>query len=172
MPPPELASVEEWPDLLESAEAFARDRPTARFSLLRMWSAPHFYPLMVVNMIRQHMTFIDPCKRSWEFKFVPKDLEFSELTFMISMMSRIKLIVERAAGAGPEGDGPDLGGHYVVRGDAILVMAESERGLLRLSTIVTFAMQTKPWLREVDLWRSFVNVELGFLQGLDPSWLD
>lgn len=54
----------------------------------------------------------------------------------------------------------------------MLVMAESEEELLRLSTIATFAMQTKPWLMEVDLWRSFVNVELGFLQGLDPSWLD
>lgn len=43
---------------------------------------------------------------------------------------------------------------------------------IRLSTIVTFVMQTKPWLREVDLWMSFVNVELDFLQGLDPEWLD
>lgn len=166
--PREWAPVEDWPDLLESAKEFAKDKPAARFSLLRMWSAPHFYPLMVGYWTRHHVTFMDSCARSWEFKFVPKDLEGSELSAMHATSSRIKLVVERAR----RHDSTDLGRHFVSRGDAILVMAESEEELLWLSTIATFAMQTKPWLREVDMWRSFVNVELDFLQGLDPSWLD
>ncbi|KAL6355080.1 hypothetical protein LRP88_11557 [Fusarium phalaenopsidis] len=34
------------------------------------------------------------------------------------------------------------------------------------------AIQTKPWLREIDLWKSFTNTDLEFLQGPDPYWLD
>lgn len=168
--PPEWAPMEDWPDLLASARAFARGKPAggARFSLLRLWSAPHFYPLMVGYWNRHHVVFMDSCGRSWEFKFVPKDLEGSELSAMHATSSRVKLVVERARMR----SGVDLGRHFVSRGDAILVMAESEEELLRLSTMATFAMQTKPWLREVDLWRSFVNVELDFLEGLDPAWLD
>lgn len=166
--PPEWPPMEDWPDLLKSAQAFAKEKPSSKFSLLRLWSAPHFYPLMVGYSTKHYMTFMDSRGRSWEFKFVPKDLEDSEMSAMHATSSRIKLVVERARQHG----GVDLGGHFVSRGDAVLVMAESEEELLRLSTIVTFTMQTKPWLREVDLWRSFVNVDLDFLQGLDPSWLD
>lgn len=165
--PPDWAPVEDWPDLLASAQAFARRGAAARFSLLRLWSAPHFYPLMVGYWNRHNVVFMDSCGRSWEFKFVPKDLEGSELSAMTATSGRVNLAVERARAGGA-----DLGGHFVCRGDAILVMAGSEEELFRLSTIATFAMQTKPWLREVDLWRSFVNVDLDFLQGLDPAWLD
>lgn len=160
--------MESWPDLLKSARAFAKGKPVVKFSLLRMWSAPHFYPLMVGYWNRPHVVFSDSCGRSWEFKFVPKDLEGSELSAMHATSSRVKLIVERAR----MHNGVDLSEHFVSRGDAVLVMAESEEELFRLSTIVTFVMQTKPWLREVDLWRSFVNVELDFLQDLNPAWLD
>lgn len=171
--PPGWGPVEDWPDLLASARSFAQQaaKPgvvTARFSLLRLWSAPHFYPLMVGYHMRHNVVFIDPVGRSWEFKFVPKDLEGSELSAMHGTSSRLRLVAERARMHG----GVDLDRHFVCRGDAILVMAESEEELLRLSTIAAFAVQTKPWLREVDLWRSFVNVELDFLQGLDPAWLD
>ncbi|KAK4043839.1 hypothetical protein C8A01DRAFT_43217 [Parachaetomium inaequale] len=55
---------------------------------------------------------------------------------------------------------------------SIMVMGEDEKDLLRWCTVVTFALQTKPWLREVDLWKSFVNVGLEFLEGLDEFWLD
>lgn len=148
--PPEWPPMEDWPDLLDAAQAFAKAKPSAKFSLLRLWSAPHFWPLMVGPATRQCMAFIDSCGRSWEFKFVPKDLEDSELRAMHATSSRIKFVVERAR----MHDGVDLSGHFVPRGDAVLVMAESEKELLRLSTIATFVMQTKPWLREVDLWRS------------------
>lgn len=169
--PPEWPPVEDWPDLLAGARAYAQGgKPgrTARFSLLRLWSAPHFYPLMVGYWNRPHVVFIDPCGRSWEFKLVPKDLEESELSAAHATSSRVQLIVERAR----KRSGVNLSEHFVCRGDAVLVMAESEEELFRLSTMVTFAVQTKPWIREVDLWRSFVNVELDFLQGLDPAWLD
>jgi hypothetical protein len=29
-----------------------------------------------------------------------------------------------------------------------------------------------PWLREIDLWKSFVNVDIGFLNELDERFLD
>ncbi|KAI3395247.1 hypothetical protein diail_1600 [Diaporthe ilicicola] len=172
-PPPGRVPVEEWPDLLARARAFAQrqaSRPgaAARFSLLRLWSAPHFYPLMVGYWTRGHVVFTDSCARSWEFKFVPKDLEGSEMSAMHITSSRIKAVVEMARDHG----GAELGRRLVCRGDAVLVMAESEEELLRLSTMATFVLQTKPWLREVDLWRSFVNVDLAFLQDLDPAWLD
>jgi hypothetical protein len=51
-------------------------------------------------------------------------------------------------------------------------MGDDEADLLKWCTVVTFALQTKPWLREVDLWKSFINVDLEFLEGLDKYWLD
>lgn len=58
------------------------------------------------------------------------------------------------------------------RGDLILVMGGDEKDLLKWCTAVTSAMQTKPWLREVDLWKSFINVDLAFLESLDSHWLE
>jgi hypothetical protein len=54
----------------------------------------------------------------------------------------------------------------------VLVMGEDVQELRRLSEGVTWAIQTKPWRLEVDLWRSFVNVDLQFLEDLDPKWLE
>jgi hypothetical protein len=56
--------------------------------------------------------------------------------------------------------------------DLILVMGTDERNLRQLTEGVTWAVQTKPWRLEVDFWRSFVNVEEEFLEGLDRRWLD
>lgn len=53
------------------------------------------------------------------------------------------------------------------RDDLVLVKGVDEADLMKRCTAVTFALQTKPWLREVDLWKSFVNVDLKFLEGLD-----
>ena len=52
------------------------------------------------------------------------------------------------------------------------MMAEGEDRLQKIVSAVTFAVQTKPWLLEIDLWKSFVNIDLEFLNGLDPKWLD
>ncbi len=65
-----------------------------------------------------------------------------------------------------------LGDRVVHRSDVVLVMGADQLDLLRYATAVTFAIQTKPWLREFDLWKSFINVDMEFLEGLDPYWLD
>ena len=65
-----------------------------------------------------------------------------------------------------------FGDKVMNRGDVILVMGNDEKDLFKFCTAVTFALQTKPWLREVDLWKSFVNVDLEFIEGLDEHWLE
>lgn len=97
-----------------------------------------------------------------------KDFDESEWSVQLGTMKRLNLMFERAR----RHSGLDLARYVIYRGDAIMVMAEGEEELFRLSTIVTFTMQTKPWLREVDLWKSFVNVGLEFLEGLDPVWVE
>lgn len=58
------------------------------------------------------------------------------------------------------------------RGDLIVVMGEDADDLLKFCTAVTLAVQTRPWYREVDLWKSFINVDLDFIEGLESYWLD
>lgn len=87
----------------------------------------------------------------------------SEWSFYYTIMVRLNHIFERQ---------PSLKKQVTFRGDVILVSGKDEMDLFRACTTVTFAMQTKPWVREVDLWRSFVNVDLAFWESLDPSWLD
>lgn len=166
--PPDYTPVKDWPDLRARAREFAQGEPQARFALLRLWSAPHFYPLMIGWWNRPNFTFMDPVGRAWEWKFIPKDFDQSEWSAHLGTMKRLNSVFDRAEQHG----GIDLRRNVVFRGDAIMVMAEDEQELFRLSTIVTFAMQTKPWLREVDLWKSFVNVGLDFLEELDPVWLE
>ena len=60
----------------------------------------------------------------------------------------------------------------IYRGDVILVMGIDASDLLRYVVAVTFAVQTNDWRQEIDLWKSFVNVDLKFLEGLDSYWLD
>ncbi|RFU76443.1 mfs allantoate [Trichoderma arundinaceum] len=158
--PPFFSSPSQWTNLLPRAETFAGKHPGARFALLRLWSAPHFYPLMVGLQNRQGNSFLDSVGRPWEWKFVPKDMPGSEFSIHHTVGSRLELLRKQ------------FGDKVVSRGDLILVMGEEAADLLKHCTAVTFALQTKPWLREVDLWKSFINVELGLLQGLDPSWLE
>ena len=58
--------------LLLNARTYANLHPTARFSLLRVWSAPHFYPLMLGWNKRETTAFTDIIGRAWEWKFIPK----------------------------------------------------------------------------------------------------
>jgi hypothetical protein len=37
--------------------------------------------------------------------------------------------------------------------------------------VFTFAFRTKPCSREVDMWKSFVNVDLQFLETVNPVWI-
>ncbi|KAK4148517.1 hypothetical protein C8A00DRAFT_19662 [Chaetomidium leptoderma] len=200
--PPTFVDYKDWPQLLPAARAFASkckasNNKTARFSLLRLWSAPHFYPLMMMLPRRPSASFIDPVGRVWEWKFIPKDMALSEWSIHNTIMLRLGYLREQMMGLGLGFQTPadkargrlfadvlysgqdkwrhgqcDLDERVVQRGDLIMVMGEDEKDLLRWCTVVTFALQTKPWLREVDLWKSFVNVDLEFLEGLDEFWLD
>lgn len=67
--------------------------------------------------------------------------------------------------------GVNMRKNVVFHGDVVLVVGGNEEELLRLSTSVAFSMQTKPWLMEVDLWMSFLNVGMEFLEGLDGVWM-
>lgn len=51
-------------------------------------------------------------------------------------------------------------------------MGENEEALLKYATVAAFAIISEPWRLEVDLWRSFVNVDMAFLGDLKEEWLD
>ncbi|KAK8122214.1 MFS allantoate transporter [Apiospora sp. TS-2023a] len=153
---------DQWPELLPLARAFAAKHGSqSRFAVLRLWSAPHFYPLMIGEQNRSLFMFLDPIGRSWQWKLIPKDFMVSEWSMYHATDLRVELLRRQL--------GPDRVQH---RGEVILVMGADEAELFRNAVAMTFAIQTKPWLREIDLWKSFVNVDLEFLEGLDPYWLD
>ncbi|KAJ4245491.1 hypothetical protein NW762_014000 [Fusarium torreyae] len=153
--PPFFVHPSKWPQIIPTAEKFAAKHRNARFALLRLWSAPHYYPLMVGPFNRQNTSFLDSLGRSWEWKFVPKDMPGSDYS------------AHHTAGKRLEELRSVLGDRVVNRGDLVLVMGEDANDLLKYCTAVVFAIQTKPWLREVDLWKSFINVNIEFLRELD-----
>ena len=65
-----------------------------------------------------------------------------------------------------------FGKQVIVKRDMLLVMCKNEEELKRYAVAVTFAVQTNPWRLDIDLWKSFVNVDLAFLEGLDKAWLE
>ncbi|OTA99348.1 hypothetical protein M426DRAFT_325209 [Hypoxylon sp. CI-4A] len=161
---PNYITPKEWPVFLPLARAFASKHADAnpRFAILRIWTAPHFYPAMIGSWNRQGMSFLDGVGRSWIWKFVPKDMPISEWSMYNTLRLRLDLLKDQLA----------VGERVVHRCETILVMGTDEADLLRYVTAVTFAIQTKPWHREIDLWKSFINVDLKFLESLDPYWLD
>ncbi|PNP74678.1 hypothetical protein FNYG_12014 [Fusarium nygamai] len=158
--PPTFVDPSKWPQVIPTARTFSEKHPTARFAVLRLWSAPHYYPFMVGMFNRRNTSFLDSRGRSWEWKFVPKDMPGSEFSAHHTTGKRLDVLKDK------------FGDRVVHRGDLILVMGMDEDDLLRFCTAVTFAMQTKPWLREIDLWKSFINVDFEFLLDLDAFWLD
>ncbi|KAH5999247.1 hypothetical protein HBI83_222340 [Parastagonospora nodorum] len=139
---------------------FASSNPDARFSVLRLWSAPHFYPLMLSIDQRATCAFLDDRGRAWEFKFVPKDMPYSEWSIHHQLSLRLEPWKKI------------FGLQVIVCKDLVLVMGRDKADCRLLSGGVTWAVQTKPWRLEVDFWRSFVNVDAKFLEGLDRRWLD
>ncbi|KAI1465116.1 uncharacterized protein F4812DRAFT_452528 [Daldinia caldariorum] len=159
---PGFVSPDKWPVFLPLARDFASKHSKPRFAVLRVWSAPHFYPAMVGDWNRQATAFLDSTARSWVWKFIPKDMPISEWSMHNTLKMRLELLKEEL----------QVGERVVHRGETILVMALDEAELLKYVTAVVFAIQTKPWHREINLWKSFVNVDLEFLESLDPYWLD
>lgn len=90
---------------------------------------------------------------------MPKDMPGSEFSVHHTTGKRQDVVKDK------------FGDRVVHRADLILVMGFDEDEFLRFYTAVAFAMQTKPWLREIDLWKSFINVDFEFLLDLD-AFLD
>lgn len=170
--------------LLRLAQSFARKHDDARFALLRIWTHPVFYPLMLGADNRESTSFSDTIGRAWEFKFVPKDMPGSEFSIQKSVEDRLNGAALPQIVTGPQGtrmvqprfSAPRFHnlfrGKTAVKRDMVLVMGQNEKDLERLTTAATFALQTNPWRLEIDFYKSFVNVDLQLLEGLDDKWLE
>jgi hypothetical protein len=146
--------------IIKSVQRFRSEHANAKFSVLRLWSAPHFYPLMLGIDKRPMCSFLDDRGRCWEWKFIPKDMPYSEWSVHQQLMLRLQPYEYV------------WGKQVFVAKDLIVVMGKDEKDLRRLSEGVTWLVQTKPWRLEIDFWRSFVNVGEEFLEKLDPAWLN
>lgn len=92
----------EWPDLLPIAGSFAPSTPTARFALIKLWSAAHFYPLMLQTPSRLGTAFIDTIGRSWMWKFLPKDMPASEWSIHNTVRLRLGALRQIMMGVSDE----------------------------------------------------------------------
>jgi len=157
-----IVEPKDYPDLLARARSFQCTNKKARFALLRIWSSPYFWPLMLGHNNRDFTSFADNEGRCWEWKFVPKDMESSEWSIHYSLHSMLRKFPKQ------------LGYEKMVllRRDIILVMGNDEADLLKRVVGVTFTVQDRPWLREIDLWRSFINLDFADLENLDGWWFE
>lgn len=169
---------ENWPDLRARAKEFARTYPNARFAVLRVWSNPYFWPCMCGLERRAEMAFRDAIDRPWMFKFVPKDMPEGEWSIHTSLEKQFAQFQEPLKINGSPLNGfsrkacPKAEERVLLRRDIVLVMAEGEDDCLRMATGATYAIQSYPWFREVDVWKSFVNVDANFIERLDKYWLE
>ncbi|KAL8682036.1 MAG: hypothetical protein Q9186_001912 [Xanthomendoza sp. 1 TL-2023] len=117
-----------------------------------------------MGLDRRAMTaFTDALGRGWEWNFVPKDMPFSETSLHHAASARITQFRMQFQ---------DRVLH--VR-DLFVVMGTDEEDALKMTTAAMFAITSEPWRLEVDLWRSFVNVDVPFLEwvdGMGVGWLD
>ncbi|KAI9708922.1 MAG: hypothetical protein M1820_003616 [Bogoriella megaspora] len=182
-------------DLLSSARVFLSHHPHARFALLRIYSPPHFWPCMSSIPNRPLLSFTDCQRRNWEWRFLPKDSPFAAWSMHYAVKNRILPfekwfngvkgpaetmparftweLYREGARAREVGEGAEEGKRrVVVKRDMVLVMAEGEEDLREVVTGVGYVLGTRPWRLEVDLWRSFVNVGMGFLEELERlGWM-
>ncbi|KAF1983275.1 hypothetical protein K402DRAFT_338776 [Aulographum hederae CBS 113979] len=145
---------------LSIAQKFARIHPNACFAFFRIWSHAYFWPLMTTIERREDLTFVDGAGRLWEWKFISKDMAASEHSIQTTLELRLAPFKSQ------------FGQQVFVWKDTVLVMGRSEEDLKKLATATVFAIQARPWRLEVDLWKSFVNVDVGFLERLDEKWLE
>ncbi|KAI1828392.1 hypothetical protein F4861DRAFT_528930 [Xylaria intraflava] len=155
-----IINPDQFPVILPIAKSFAAKNKGARFAILRLWSAPHFYPAMLGDHNRMNTAFLDSVARSWRWNFIPKDMPISEWSMYNNLYLRLDPLKHL------------FGDRVIHRSEIVLVMGLDQLDLFRYATAVTFAIQTKPWFREFDLWKSFVNVDIDFLEKLNPYWLD
>ncbi|KAA8568094.1 hypothetical protein EYC84_008502 [Monilinia fructicola] len=102
--------------------------------------------------------FLSSDGRMFTWLFVPKDLPNSEFSMHAACKNRIEPFKKQ------------FGSNVVAKRDKYLVMGKDERELAKIAAGVTYAVQMRPWRQEVDLWRSFINVDLKFLEGLGERW--
>ncbi|KAF2001623.1 hypothetical protein P154DRAFT_521665 [Amniculicola lignicola CBS 123094] len=124
-----------------------------------MWSAPHFYLLMLSVDKWEMCSFNDECGRAWVFRFIPKDKSYSEWSAQQWLILRLQ----------PYKD--IFGDQVFIARNLIMVMGTDVKDVRRLGEEVTWAVQTKSWRLEMGFWRSFVNVGSAFLEELDERWL-
>lgn len=137
--PPEVTSPYDVPSFKNFARAFTKFNPNARFAVLSLWSAPHFYPLMIGPDNHDPTSFRDLIGRSFIWKFVPKDMPCSEWSIHLCARQRIQPYKKI------------LGERVVAKREKYLVMGTDEKDLFRLTSITAFAIQMRPWRWEVDL---------------------
>jgi hypothetical protein len=172
------AEMERWPDLRARAKEFSQTRPNARFAVLRTWSNPYFWPCMCNLEKRAATAFNDGIDRGWLFKFVPKDMPEGEWSIHTSLERQFSQYQEPLKVNATFMPGfsrkrfSKAEERVILRRDIVLVMAEDEDDCLKMATGTTYAMQSYPWLREVDLWKSFVNVDIDVVERLDKYWLE
>ncbi|KAI1409478.1 hypothetical protein F5Y13DRAFT_169921 [Hypoxylon sp. FL1857] len=120
-----------WPILLPLAKAFASKHSDGsnnpRFAILRVWSAPHFYPVGFGKGIRYISSFLDGATRSWVWRCVPKDLPNSGGMMYRTLELHLGLRKDRLA----------VGERVIHRNEVILVMGLDEIDLLNYVTAVT-----------------------------------
>ncbi|KAK8224470.1 hypothetical protein HDK77DRAFT_385847 [Phyllosticta capitalensis] len=157
-----LADPDQIDPLLTTARTFASTHgKDSCFSVLKIWSASHFYPLMVGLETRAGLSFFDTACRCWEWKFVPKDMPYSERSMHKALSLRFAPYLARK---------PQLARNMVVRCDRVLVMGKDRKECERLTMAAVWMITTRPWRLEVDPWKSWFGVGLDLLEGLDEKW--
>ncbi|KAF2668819.1 hypothetical protein BT63DRAFT_286371 [Microthyrium microscopicum] len=154
--------VKENPNnLVEEAKAFLKQNPGARFSILRPWSFSMFFPAKFGEALRKKSTFVDMPGRTWECEFLPKESPYSDWY----MKQNVEQEIERYTILLPQERSKVL--H---RRDVILVMAENEIDCLRDTMKTACALQSSR-LFELDVNKSFFNVDAEFLERMDARYL-
>ena len=91
---------------------------------------------------------------------MPKDTPGSEWSMQKSVEIRLERFEEQ------------FKDRVFVKRDMVFIRAVNQVELRGLVMGVVLAVQTMPWRLKIDLWRSFVNVDLPFLEALDEGWLE
>jgi hypothetical protein len=127
------------PDFRTLASNFASKHPYARFSILRLWSAPYFYPLTIgpdgydaTPFDHDATSFRDLIGRRFIWMFVPEDMPCSEWSIYVTAKQRIEPWKKW------------FGDRVVVKRDKFLVMGENEEECRRSSVAVAWAVQMRP----------------------------